>query len=215
MGYRAVLKSPIQWGILGVGAILAVSAIYAADRMLAVAPVPPDADAVPILKDSVVIEAPDGHAYQYIAAPNSSWEAARIAAGERVHRGRHGYLATIGSAAEYQFIIDRVFPNAYSDVTYLGGRQTRPGEWRWVTGPEGKEEGGKGRLFWRGYERGALQGGNYANWMASAFQHGGTWDVSRVCCVTLFSYGAPRFSTSLGTGEEGEGVAGYLVEFGD
>jgi hypothetical protein len=32
--------------------------------------------------------------------------------------------------------------------------------------------------------------------------------------VTLFSYGIPQFSTSLGNGEELEGVAGYLVEFG-
>ena len=57
-------------------------------------------------------------------------------------------------------------------------------------------------------------GNHYANWMSSAFQHGGRWDVSKVCCVTLFSYGIPQFSTSLGNGFEEEGVAGYLVEFG-
>jgi hypothetical protein len=210
-----VLKSPVQWAIAVLGVILAASAIYIGDRLLAVSPVEPDAVPIPILKSSAVVEAPDGHAYQYIAAPNSSWEAARIAAEKRVHRGRRGYLATIGSAVEYQFIIDRVFPHTYSDVTYLGGRQTSPGEWRWVTGPEGREDGGRGRLFWRGHEQGALQGDNYANWMSSAFQHGGRWDVSKVCCVTLFSYGIPQFSTSLGNGEELEGVAGYLVEFGD
>jgi hypothetical protein len=32
--------------------------------------------------------------------------------------------------------------------------------------------------------------------------------------VTLFSYGVPQFSTSLGTGDYQEHVAGYLVEFG-
>jgi hypothetical protein len=202
----------MQWGMAVLGAVIAVSAIYIGNRLLAVAPVPPNVE--PILKNSAVIEAPDGHAYQYIAAPNSTWEAAHTAAEKRVHRGRRGYLATIGSAAEYQFIIDRVFPHTYSDVTYLGGRQTSPGEWRWVTGPEGQEDGGKGRLFWRGHEQGAVQGGNYANWMSSAFQRGGRWDDSKVCCVTLFSYGIPQFSTSLGNGEELEGVAGYLVEFG-
>lgn len=206
-----MLKTPVQWGMFALGAVLAASAIYAGNRFLGVAP--PDADPIPILKDSAVIEAPGGHAYQYIAAQNGTWDAARIAAAKRVHRGRHGYLATVTSAAEYQFIIDRVFPHTYSDVTYLGGRQTGPGEWRWVTGPEGQEDGGKGRLFWRGAEHGTLQGDNYANWMSSAFQHGGMWDVSKVCCVTLFSYGIPQFSTSLGNGEQSEGVAGYLVEF--
>jgi hypothetical protein len=50
--------------------------------------------------------------------------------------------------------------------------------------------------------------------MATAFQHGGKWDASRVCCVTLFSYQIPQFSTSLGTGNVDENIAGYLVEFG-
>jgi hypothetical protein len=33
--------------------------------------------------------------------------------------------------------------------------------------------------------------------------------------VTIFSYRRRLFSTSLGNGEPQEGVAGYLVEFGD
>ena len=38
----------------------------------------------------------------------------------------------------------------------------------------------------------------------------GTWDVAKVCCVTLFSYGMPQYSTSLGSGGDiHEGVAGY------
>jgi hypothetical protein len=51
--------------------------------------------------------------------------------------------------------------------------------------------------------------------MFSAFQHGGKWDVDKVCCVTLFSYRKRQFSTSLGTGDKDEGVAGYLVEYGE
>jgi hypothetical protein len=83
-------------------------------------------------------------------------------------------------------VVDRLFPTTYPDVTYLGGRQTAPGEWRWVTGPDGKADTGKGTLFWRGDEQGAAEGGHYANWMSSAFQHDGKWGVSHVCCVTLF-----------------------------
>jgi len=166
------------------------------------------------LASSEIIEAPDGHAYRYIAAPDISWREARDAAERQSWKGHHGYLATIDSAAEYQFVIDRLFPATYPDVTYLGGRQTAPGEWRWVTGSDGKADGGKGVLFWRGDEQGTVEGSHYANWMSSAFQHGGKWDVSHVCCVTLFSYSVPQFSTSLGTGDAEEHVAGYIVEFG-
>jgi hypothetical protein len=171
--------------------------------------------ASPVMDSSAVFEAGNGHAYQFIAAPNIGWDQARAAAATLSWHKRPGYLATIDSAAEYQLVLDRLFSKTYPDVTYLGGRQTAPGEWRWVTGPDGLADGGKGKLFWRGYEAGAMPPGGYANWMATAFQHGGKWDVGRVCCVSLFSYGIPQFSTSLGSGDADEHVAGYLVEFSD
>jgi hypothetical protein len=164
--------------------------------------------------NSPIVQAPNGHAYQFVAAPGLGWDAARAAAAKLSWRGHPGYLATIDDATEYQFIMDRLFSRGYPDVTYLGGRQTAPGEWRWVTGPDGAAEGGKGTLFWTGDEQGAAQGGHYANWMSTAFQHGGKWDVAKVCCVSLFSYGVPQFSTSLGNGDSQEHVAGYVVEFG-
>lgn len=196
--------------------VAAGAAAWFGVRALAPAPQNLSFDPAPLPASSAVIAAPDGHAYQYVAAPNISWAAAREGAQALSWHGKQGYLATIDSEAEYRFIIDHVFVNAYSDVTYLGGRQTAPGEWRWVTGPDAKADGGKGKLFWSGDEQGAAVDGGFANWMASAFQHGGTWDVRHVCCVTLFSYGMPQFSTSLGNGGDNhEGVAGYLVEFGD
>jgi len=189
---------------IGLVLVLAAGLLWAGWRFLL---------APPRMDNSRVIEA-NGHAYQVIAAPNIRWDQARAAAAKLSWRGRSGYLATIDNAAEYQLILDRVFSHDYPDVLYLGGRQTGPGEWRWVTGPDGLAEGGKGRLFWRGDETGAVQGGLYANWMPTAFQHGGKWDTAKVCCVSLFSFGIPQFSTSLGTGDADEHVAGYLVEFG-
>jgi hypothetical protein len=168
----------------------------------------------PAVDSSDIVEAPTGHAYQFVSAPDSGWDTDRTAAARLSWHGHPGYLATIDDAAEYQFVMDRLFPHAYPDVTYLGGRQTASGEWRWVTGSDGAEDGGKGRLFWRGDEQGTVVGGRYANWMSTAFQHGGKWDVNKVCCVSLFSYGVPQFSTSLGTGDRDEHVAGYIVEFG-
>jgi hypothetical protein len=189
---------------IAVGVVLAAAIGWQAWRLIQ----------APTIDTSDIVEAPTGHAYQYISAPDSVWEIDRAAAAGRSWHGHPGYLATIDDAAEYQFVMDRLFPHAYPDVTYLGGRQTAPGEWRWVTGPDGAEDGGKGRLFWRGDEQGAIVDGRYANWMSTAFQHGGKWDTGKVCCVSLFSYGVPQFSTSLGNGDHDEHVAGYIVEFG-
>jgi hypothetical protein len=186
-------------------ALVAAAGLWTAWRFLS---------ASPAMDSTPVVETGDGHVYQFIAAPNISWDQARAGAAKLSWRGRPGYLATIDSAAEYQRVLDRLFSKTYPDVTYLGGRQTAPGEWRWVTGPDGLSDGGKGKLFWRGDETGAMPAGGYANWMTTAFQHGGKWDVGKVCCVSFFSYGLPQFSTSLGSGDADEHVAGYLVEFG-
>ena len=186
--------------------VLAVGALWLSLRgLLTTAPV----------ESTGIIVVSENHAYQYVAAPSLSWNAARNAAAQRSWRGNPGYLATIDTAGEYQLILDRLFPKTYPDVTYLGGRQNTRGEWRWVAGPDGAEDGGKGRLFWNGDEQGTVQPGRYANWMPTAFQHGGKWDVAKVCCVTIFSYLVPQFSTSLGTGDAEEHVEGYLVEYGD
>ena len=191
---------------IGLMSVLAAIALWAGWRFLL---------GSPAMDTSPVIESANGHAYQFVAAPNIRWDQARAAAAQHSWHGHQGYLATIHDAGEYQFILDRLFAHAYPDVTYLGGHQTAPGEWRWVTGPDGLADGGKGKLFWRGDETGAAQGGLYANWMPTAFQHGGKWDAGKVCCVSLFSYGIPQFSTSLGTGDAEEHVSGYLAEFGD
>ena len=106
-------------------------------------------------------------------------------------------------------------PDTYPDVTYLGGRQTAPGEWRWVTGPEGKANGGKGTLFWRGDEQGAAPGRPICQLDViglSAWRQMGCGP--RSAASLIFSYGLPQFSTSLGNGFVEEHVDGYIVEFG-
>ena len=200
--------------VIGLWVLVAVLVVAIAYRLL-FTPVPdPGQESFPTLPTSAVIEAPTGHAYRYIAAPNLTWEQARTRAAQASDHGRQGYLATIGDKAEFDFVMAKVFPDVVdSNTTYLGGRQTAPGEWRWVTGPDGAADGGKGTLFWIGNQAGKAVDGHYANWMDTAFQYGSKWDVHNVCCVTLFSYRKRQFSTSLGNADSDEGVAGYLVEF--
>jgi hypothetical protein len=169
----------------------------------------------PVLGSGEIVQAPTGHAYRYVAAPDITWAAARDAAARQAWNGHAGYLATIDDAAEHRFIIEQVFRKQYPDVTYLGGRQAAPGVWRWVTGPDAAMDGGQGKLFWTGFDEGRAADGAYADWMYTAFRTGGKWARDKVCCVTMFSYRRPQLSASLGNGEREESVAGYLVEFSD
>jgi hypothetical protein len=205
VGTRTEIGPLVLWvAAMGLAVYLAYVAFVPSENVKAVLPPVTNID---------VIAPPGGHAFAYVAAPNLSWEAARTNASKWFFHGHRGYLATIDNFAEYQFLIAKVFPPSNTDVTYLGGKQTSPGQWRWVTGPDATADNGKGRLFWIGDEKGSASGNEYATWMSTAFQHGGKWDVAKVCCVTIFSYGQSRFSTSLGNGDPEEGVAGYLVEF--
>lgn len=159
-----------------------------------------------------VIERLGGHAYQYIAAPNITWDAARAAAENMSHKGQAGYRRPITDEAEFRFVMEKLLP-ADNDVTLLGGRQTAPNEWRWVTGPEAAMDGGKGRLFWTGMEKGSAPDGAYANWMYTAFQHGGNWDSAQ-CLLrdpVLDPAEAPvqrRFSLGNGDPKGGDGISG-------
>ena len=212
-------REGLRWLVIALWTVAGVLVVGVTWRLL-FTPAPEEGRfSFPAVPSSTVVEAPPdiskgGHAYRYFAAPNLSWDKARARAARHSWQGHKGYLATIDSAAEFAFIMKNVFPED-TDVTYLGGKQTAPGEWRWVTGPDSSADNGKGVLFWTGFENGSAPEGRFATWMFSAFQRGGKWDVANVCCVTLFSYRRRMFSTSLGTGDTDEGVAGYLVEYGE
>ena len=81
------------------------------------------------------------------------------------------YMATVTSQEE-QDEINRQLQGAVTGIqVWLGGSDaSTEGEWRWVEGPEGEEDGGAGRLFWK--EGTNVQGekgetgvnGSYLNW---------------------------------------------------
>ena len=78
------------------------------------------------------------------------------------------YMATITSQDE-QDEIDRQLKGAGAGLAlWLGGSDANTeGEWRWVEGPEGEENGGLGRQFWQGKginSGGTPVNGSYENW---------------------------------------------------
>jgi flagellin-like hook-associated protein FlgL len=86
------------------------------------------------------------------------------------------YLATITSSEEQDEINRQLRGSVAGTQMWLGGSDSEfngeapgsnEGDWRWVEGPEGLENGGRGRLFWQGKggdSGGALAAGMYENW---------------------------------------------------
>lgn len=91
---------------------------------------------LPTVSRGAILEWPvssggNGHFYTYVNT-RTSWDQAETMAASMFHSGAQGYLATITSAAENNFII-----NNFNLMGFLGGSDAAvEGEWRWVTGPE-------------------------------------------------------------------------------
>jgi len=83
------------------------------------------------------------HFYKYIAQNGITWLAAKAAAEASNYFGLQGYLATITSAEENLFISLKTLGTGWIGASDAAVE----GEWRWVTGPEGKNGG---LLFWKG-----------------------------------------------------------------
>ena len=83
-----------------------------------------------------------GHYYRYVSSSGITWHNARLNA-DRAHLfGMQGYLVTIGSDAENDFLIYQMAGGS----SWLGASDyfSTEGDWMWVTGPE------TGTLFWQG-----------------------------------------------------------------
>lgn len=87
---------------------------------------------LPILSQrSVVLNSENGHYYQWIESP-VTWEEARDDAKSRSFNGMPGYLATVTSESENNFLLDLI-----EGRSFLGGSDAgQEGVWKWVTGPE-------------------------------------------------------------------------------
>ena len=113
----------------------------------------------------------NGHYYEYIAS-GLSWSSAKAAAAARTFNGMVGYLATVTSAAENEFIRTKLLATAWiggSDdfaqinaavgFTLYADQNASEGKWYWVTGPEA------GQQFM--LSNGSTAPGKYSNWGGS------------------------------------------------
>jgi hypothetical protein len=163
------------------------------------------------------------HFYRYVSSPGIKWSQAKTDAESMSYYGLKGYLATITSKVENDFIISRT-----KGVGYIGATdKSTEGEWRWVTGPEGLSNGGSGVLFWKGSGAQAKAdpvnfgpvNGAYSNWDRlepnNALQGS---NYENYCHITVFpgdlanSY---KWNDVEDKGGSGDWYPmGYIVEFG-
>ena len=86
----------------------------------------------------------NGHFYQLVNHGSAiNWSTAKTNAESSTYFGLQGYLVTITSATENNFVAQKI-----SSDTWIGANDSHTeGVWRWVSGPEGLENGGLGRHF--------------------------------------------------------------------
>ena len=103
---------------------------------------------------AICYDADDGHYYQYVSDPTITWEAAESLTAASTYAGLQGYLATVTSTDEFNFINNVVFsaanfPSGIPANVYVGGSDSATvGTWIWVARPEGAENFGTGLIFY-------------------------------------------------------------------
>jgi PGF-pre-PGF domain-containing protein len=147
-----------------------------------------------------------GHYYEYVTYP-STWTTAKANADTKIMEGMQGYLATITSEEENNFLMEKIQADAWIGASDAASE----GQWRWVTGPEGTEDSGNGRLFYQGDGSGSPYNGEYNKW------NGPIWGGSEPNNSGDEDAGQ-MYSSNNGTWNDlpdtGTSLSGYLLEFG-
>lgn len=146
-----------------------------------------------------------GHIYEYVANTNGEgdptdidWTDANAKAPDHTFQGMTGYLTTITSAEENDYVAARL-----EDAGWMGASDADIEEdWKWVTGPE------TGTPFWSGNETtGVPVAGRYNNWGEGEPNNAGDED-----CAQFLSGGSGKWNDLPCVGAN---LPGYVVEYGD
>jgi hypothetical protein len=142
-----------------------------------------------------------GNFYEFV--PGSiTYMDARTAAGQRTLNGSSGYLVTITSEEEHNYVLTKI-PDAYNIWIGLSDRAV---EGTWVLDPkDGHPE--QGTPVWSGLSNGSSIDGRYAKWCGGEPNDSGNEDAA----VTKWN-GGNCWNDLPATGYSG-GIGGYVVEY--
>lgn len=148
-----------------------------------------------------------GHFYDFVSG-SLSWTEAEAAASALSFGGQPGYLATITSAGENQFLSD-TFGTGFAQSAWIGANDAAvEDEWRWVTGPEA------GTQFWQGDQAGMTTPPfDYANWGTTEPNDFNNEDYAVFALGNLIASIPQGFWGDANVNGTGASVVGYLVEF--
>ena len=152
----------------------------------------------------------NGHYYEFVSASGITWDAAKTAAEARTLYGLNGYLVTVTSAAENDFIYPKLGGNGWMGASDAASE----GIWKWVTGPE------TGTQFWTGDINagtsstsiyGSAYNSAYANWVTPGEPNNADGTRSGEDVAHFYSSDGlwNDFAATNTTG-----IAGYIVEYG-
>jgi len=153
-----------------------------------------------------LISGSNGHFYEFVST-GATWTTAKANATAKTYMGLTGYLATITSQTENDFLQQKLSADGWigasdasSEVSSIAGTTYGEGRWYWVTGPE------KGQLFSVGNSSPVLQSGMYMNWNAGEPNNSSSNE----------NYAQIYSSSSTGKWNDlsGTGSLGYVVEYG-
>lgn len=140
----------------------------------------------------------NGHLYEIIAGPGEvgiTGAEAKTEAETRTKYESQGYLATVTSAEENDFIGGRL----NGDGWFGAGDGATEGDWKWISGPE------TGTSFWSGKGSGSAVSGRFSDWASGEPNDGGEGGED---CAQYYPYGSWNdypCSNTLGY---------YIVEYG-
>lgn len=142
----------------------------------------------------------NGHVYEIVEAGSSiTWAEADTLAKGRTKYGATGYLATITSQQENDYISPRLDGSGWFGASDVG----EEGDWKWVTGPE------TGTSFWSGLSSdngGGPVASRFSNWASGEPNDAGDED-----CAQFYSDGSGWNDLPC----TGASLDYYVVEYGD
>jgi hypothetical protein len=111
-----------------------------------------------------------GNYYEFVQNNSITYMQARTAASQRTLNGIQGYLVTITSDAEHNFVLSKI-QGAYDIWISLSDREAE-GVWKIDSGPEA------GTVVWNGLWNGSAPSGRYAKWCGGEPNDSGSEDAA-------------------------------------